>query len=146
MLNQVVLMGRLTRNPELRHTQSDVPVANFSLAVDRGFRAADGQQTVDFVPIVAWRGTAEFVSKYFKKGQLVAVSGRIQVRTWVTDGGENRTSTEVVANEVFFAEGKRDNQQTDAEPVALPFPISNPDLSAEDFEEITFVDDGEILF
>ena len=111
MLNKAILMGRLTRDPELRHTQSNIPVASFTLAVDRGFtkNAAEGQQTVDFINIVAWRNTAEFVSKWFRKGQLVAVTGRIQVRNWTDRDNNNRTSYEIVADECFFAESKRDS-------------------------------------
>jgi single-strand DNA-binding protein len=147
MLNKVILMGRLTREPELRTTQSGTSVVNFSLAVDRGYRAAEGQQTVDFINIVAWKGTAEFVSKWFRKGQLVAVSGRIQARTWVSDNGENRTSTEVVANEVFFAEPKRDGQQSNSEITPLPFPVSNSEYTDIEFEELPpLPNDGEFPF
>lgn len=102
MLNKVILMGRLTKEPELRHTTTDVPVVSFTLACDRGFQT--NGQSVDFINIVAWRGTAEFVAKWFSKGQLVAVSGRLQVRTYKDGNGNNRTATEVVAAEVFFAE------------------------------------------
>lgn len=147
MLNKVILMGRLTRDPELKTTQSGTSVVNFSLAVDRGLRnASEGQQTVDFINIVAWKGTAEFVSKWFRKGQLVAVSGRIQARTWVSDNGENRTSTEVVANEVFFAEPKRDGQQTTSEEAYSPSLPSVPDYSDIGFEDITLQDDGDLPF
>ena len=102
MLNNVIIMGRLTKDPELRHTTSDVPVVSFTLACDRGYQT--NGQSVDFINIVAWRGTAEFVVKWFKKGQLVAVSGRLQVRTYKDRDGNNRSATEVVADEVFFAE------------------------------------------
>lgn len=107
MLNKVILMGRLTKEPELRHTQSNIPVASFTLAVDRGYKKDDDAINADFINIVAWRGTAEFVSKWFTKGQLVAVSGRLQVRTYKDRDGNNRTATEVVADEAFFAENKR---------------------------------------
>ena len=103
MLNKVILMGRLTKEPELRTTQSGVAVASFTLAVDRGYK----KDEVDFINIVAWRGTAEFVSKWFSKGQLVAVSGRLQVRSYEDRDGNKRTATEVVADEVFFAESKK---------------------------------------
>lgn len=147
MLNKVVLMGRLTRDPELRTTQSGVSVANFSLAVDRGYRVAEGQQTVDFINIVAWRGTADFVSKWFRKGQLVAVSGRIQVRSWVSDSGDNRTTTEVVADECFFAESKRDGQQSNTEATPLPFPdyASAPIYTDAEFEPVPF-DENDLGF
>ena len=107
MLNKCVLLGRLTKDPELRTTQSGVAVASFTLAVDRGFKRDEGQ-SADFINIVAWRGTAEFVSKWFSKGQLVAVSGRLQTRSYKDRDGNNRTATEVVADEAFFAESKKD--------------------------------------
>ena len=111
MLNKVILMGRLTKEPELRHTQSDIPVASFTLAVDRGYKRDNDAVNVDFINIVAWRGTAEFVSKWFTKGQLVAVSGKIQTRSYQDKDGKNRTATEVVADEVFFAENKKNNAE-----------------------------------
>lgn len=107
MLNRVILMGRLTKDPELRHTQSDIPVASFTLAVDRGYKRDNDAVNADFINIVAWRGTAEFVSKWFSKGQLVAVSGRLQTRSYTDANGNNRTVTEVVADEAFFAESKQ---------------------------------------
>ena len=106
MLNKAILMGRLTADPELRHTQSNIPVTSFTLAVDRTF--GQDKQT-DFLDIVAWRNTAEFVSKWFRKGMLVAVSGRIQTRTWEDKQGNKRKSVEVVADEAFFAESKKDS-------------------------------------
>lgn len=133
MLNKVILMGRLTRDPELRHTQSDIPVTSFTLAVDRGLK--DGQNT-DFINIVAWRNTAEFVAKWFAKGQLVAVSGKLQVRTYKDGDGNTRTATEVVADEVFFAERKSRGAEPD-EGSELPPPASS------DFEEL--VGDNEPL-
>ena len=149
MLNKVILMGRLTRDPELRHTQSDIPVASFSLAVDRGFsRRDDSQQNVDFINIVAWRNTAEFVSKWFSKGQLVAVSGRLQVRNYKDRDGNSRTATEVVADECFFAEGKRDSAPgAGGFEAAAPAPMGgfNSVSSGSDFEELVG-DDGELPF
>ncbi len=122
MLNKAILMGRLTRDPELRHTQSNIPVASFSLAVERDFAsraaASDGQRQreTDFFDIVAWRGTAEFVSKYFVKGQLVAVCGRLQQRKWTDKDGNNRISVEVIADEVHFAERKNASSDVDPAP------------------------------
>lgn len=108
MLNQVVLMGRLTRDPELRRTPNGVSVVSFSLAVDRDFASRDGgEKQTDFIDIVAWKNTAEFVSKYFFKGQLAAVSGRLQIRDWTDKEGGKRRSAEVVADNVYFAEGKK---------------------------------------
>jgi single-strand DNA-binding protein len=114
-MNVVVLMGRLTRDPELRHTQSNIPVASFRLAVDRRVRrdANDpNQQTADFIDVVAWQQQAEFVSKWFRKGQLVAVTGRLQQRDWKDKDGNSRTSFEVVASEVHFAEKRGDSPNT----------------------------------
>lgn len=109
MLNKVVLMGRLTRDPELKHTQSNTSVTSFSLAVDRSFTRQGEERQTDFIDVVAWRSTAEFVTRYFRKGQLVAVSGRLQTRKWQDNQGNNRTAYEVVADEVFFAESRRDS-------------------------------------
>ena len=111
MLNHIVLMGRLTRDPELRRTGSGVAVASFRLAVDRDFGSKDagGEKETDFIDIVAWRSTAEFVSKYFTKGRMAVVSGRLQMRTWTDKDGNKRTSAEVVADNVYFGDSKRDN-------------------------------------
>ena len=108
MLNKVILMGRLTRDPELRSTPSGVNVVSFTLAVDRDFARQGEEKKTDFINIVAWRNTADFVAKYFTKGQLVAVSGRLQVRSWDdAQSGQKRYATDVVADEVFFAESKK---------------------------------------
>jgi len=105
MLNHIVIMGRLTRDPELRYTGSNVPVASFSLAVDRDF-GKDERQT-DFINCVAWRQTGEFVSKYFQKGSMAVVSGRLQIRDYTDRDGNKRTAAEVVADNVYFGESKR---------------------------------------
>ena len=98
MLNHIVLMGRLTRDPELRRTGSGIAVASFTLAVDRDFASQGGEKETDFVDIVAWRSTAEFVSKYFTKGRMAVVSGRLQIRNWQDKEGNKRRSAEVVAD------------------------------------------------
>lgn len=109
MLNHIVLMGRLTRDPELRRTASGLAVASFSLAVDRDFPSKEtGERGVDFIDIVAWRNTAEFVSKYFSKGRMAVVSGRLQLRDWTDKDGNKRRSAEVVADNVYFGDSKRD--------------------------------------
>ena len=108
MLNHIVIMGRLTRDPELRYTQSQTPVASFSLAVDRDFGGRDGgEKQTDFIDCVAWRQTAEFVNKYFTKGSMAVVSGRLQIRDWTDRDGGKRRSAEVVADNVYFGESKR---------------------------------------
>ena len=110
MLNHIVLMGRLTRDPELRRTGSGIAVATFSLAVDRDFgNSATGEKETDFIDIVVWRNTAEFVSKYFTKGRMAVVSGRLQIRNWTDKEGNKRRSAEVVADNVYFGDSKRDN-------------------------------------
>ena len=106
MLNHIGLMGRLTRDPELRYTQSQTPVASFSLAVDRDFGRGEEKQT-DFIDCVAWRQTGEFVSKYFQKGSMAVVSGRLQIRDWTDRDGNKRRSAEVVVDNVYFGESKR---------------------------------------
>ncbi|MBQ3277449.1 MAG: single-stranded DNA-binding protein [Oscillospiraceae bacterium] len=108
MLNHIVLMGRLTRDPELRYTGSNIPVASFRLAVDRDFQPKDGgDRQADFIDVVAWRQTGEFVSKYFTKGSMAVVSGRLQMRDWTDRDGNKRTSAEVVADNVYFGESRR---------------------------------------
>ena len=101
MLNHIVLMGRLTRDPELRRTGSGVAVASFTLAVDRDFAAQGAEKETDFVDIVAWRNTAEFVSRYFTKGRMAVVTGRLQIRNWTDKEGNKRRSAEVVADNVY---------------------------------------------
>ena len=109
MLNHIVLMGRLTRDPELRRTGSGIAVASFTLAVDRDFGSKEsGEKETDFIDIVAWRSTAEFVSKYFTKGRMAVVSGRLQIRNWNDKDGNKRRSAEVVADNVYFGDSKRD--------------------------------------
>lgn len=110
MLNKTVLMGRLTATPELKQTQGGTSVCSFSLAVTRSYARAGEQPETDFIDIVAWGKTAEFVCKYFGKGQLIALSGRIQTRMWTDRNDNKRKAVEVVAEEVFFAEPKRDNK------------------------------------
>lgn len=106
MLNRIVIMGRLTRDPELRYTQNKTPVAAFTLAVDRDF----GDKATDFIDCVAWRQTAEFVSKYFSKGAMAAVSGRLQLRDWTDRDGGKRRSAEVIADSVYFGSSKQKSE------------------------------------
>ena len=102
MLNRIILMGRLTRDPELRKTQSDTPVCSFSLAVDRDYKKDGEKKETDFIDIVAWRATAEFVSKFFTKGRMAVVEGRLQIRDWTDKEGNKRRSAEVIADNVYF--------------------------------------------
>ena len=111
MLNRIILMGRLTRDPELRHTQTGTAVASFTLAVDRDFKDRNsGERATDFIDIVAWRQTGEFVSRYFTKGRMAVVEGRLQMRDWTDKEGNKRRSAEVVADNVYFGDSKRDGE------------------------------------
>ena len=108
MLNKIILMGRLTRDPALRRTQSGTAVPSFSLAVDRDFKSQSGEKETDFIDVVAWRNTAEFVSKYFTKGRMAVVEGRLQIRDWTDRDGGKRRSAEVIADNVYFGDSRRD--------------------------------------
>lgn len=134
MLNHIVINGRLVADPELRYTKSNTPVASFRVAVERDFGEKDGVKAVDFINCVAWRSTAEFVNKYFFKGSMVLVSGRLQMESYKDKNGENRTSAEVVAEHVYFGESKQKGEKrTTVAPVDIP---------AGDWEEL---DDGADL-
>lgn len=125
-MNQVVLMGRLTRDPELRHTQSGTAVASFTLAVDRP-KNKDGERLTDFIDIVAWKGTAEFVSKYFTKGQMTAVTGHLQLRNWTDKEGNKRVSAEVVADNIEFTESKKSRTESVEQPAEVEFAALDED-------------------
>lgn len=113
MLNHIIIMGRLTRDPELRRTGSGLAVASFCVAVERDYPNKDtGEKEVDFISCVAWRQTGEFVSKYFQKGSMIVVSGRLQMRNWTDAEGHKRTTAEVVADNVYFGGGKKESQST----------------------------------
>ena len=137
MLNKIILMGRLTRDPELRRTQSGTAVASFSLAVDRDYKDQSGEKETDFIDIVAWRNTAEFVSKYFTKGRMAVVEGRLQIRDWTDKEGGRRRSAEVVAENIYFGDSKR----AEAAPAYAPAPGEH----SGDFAEIGQAD-GELPF
>ena len=115
MLNKIIIMGRLTIDPELRRTGSGTAVTSFSMACDRDFKSQSGDKETDFIEVVAWKNTAEFVSKYFSKGRMAVVEGRLQIRDWTDKAGNKRTTAEVVADNVYFADSKRpesnDNQK-----------------------------------
>ena len=147
MLNHIVIMGRLTRDPELRRTGSGIAVASFSLAVDRDFAPKDGgNRETDFIDCVAWRQTGEFVSKYFTKGRMAVVSGRLQIRQWTDKDGNNRRSAEIVADNVYFGDSKRDGQNASAAaPASAEFtqlPDTTPvPFSGSDMQQIGLDDD-----
>jgi single-strand DNA-binding protein len=147
-MNQIVIMGRLTRDPELRHTQNGTPVASFSLAVDRRFAPKDGgERQTDFIDVVAWRNTAEFVSRYFVKGQMAAVTGKLQIRDWTDKDGNKRRSAEVVADNIYFTESKKSRESSfglaeakDDFGAGFSTPVEGSDFSPLE------MDDGELPF
>ncbi len=150
MLNRIVLMGRLTRDPELRRTQSGTAVTSFSIACDRDFKSQGGEKETDFIDIVAWRGTAEFVSKYFTKGRMAIVEGRLQIRDWTDNNGSKRRSAEVIADNIYFGDSKRDSAPSDygaPPPYGAPSGRGTPATmeSRSDFAEIG-EEDGELPF
>ena len=149
MLNHITIMGRLTRDPELRRTGSGVAVASFTVAVDRDFGNRDGgERETDFIDCVAWRQTGEFVSKYFTKGSMAVVSGRLQIRNWTDKDGNKRRTAEVVADNVYFGESKRssDGGNTYAAPAATGFGgYSAPAAPASDFAMLDD-DDAQLPF
>mgnify|MGYP002562745537 CR=1 FL=1 len=137
MLNTVALMGRLAADPELKMTQSGIAVTSFRIAVDRTYQPKDQEKITDWIDVVAWRNTAEFVTRYFHKGSMIAVQGSIQTRSYTDRDGNKRTAVEVIADNVFFGESKRDSAGGAAKPA--------PSVSAaDDFEEIS--GDDELPF
>lgn len=140
MLNRIILMGRLTRDPELRRTQNGTAVTSFSIAVDRDFKNKDtGEKSTDFIDIVAWRQTAEYVCDYFSKGRMAVVEGRLQIRDWTDKDGNKRRSAEVLADNIYFGDSKRDGDA-----VGGSYTGSQTAQSGE-FREID-EDDGELPF
>lgn len=135
MLNRIVIMGRLTREPELRRTGNGTAVASLTLAVDRDIANKEsGQRETDFIDCVAWRGTGEFVSKYFTKGSMAVVAGRLQIRPWTDKDGSKRRSAEVVADSVYFGESKRTQAEA---PTDAPADAQFHDLDGDD-EQLPF--------
>ena len=149
MLNHITIMGRLTRDPELRYTQSQTPVASFTLAVDRDFGGRDGgEKQTDFIDCVAWRQTAEFVNKYFAKGSMAVVSGRLQIRDWTDREGGKRRSAEVVVENMYFGESKRregGEMRSETRPAYNSYESVSPSMGASAFSELGD-DDGELPF
>jgi single-strand DNA-binding protein len=133
MLNNITIMGRLTRDPELRRTGSGTAVTSFTVAVDRDFKADNGEKETDFIDCVAWRQTGEFVSKYFTKGRMAVVSGRLQIRSWNDKDGNKRRTAEVVADNVYFGDSKSDGNDNRTL-TSYASPASAP---VSDYEQIT---------
>lgn len=137
MLNKIILMGRLTRDPELRHTNTGTAVASFALACDRDFKNQNGDKETDFIEVVVWRNTAEFVSRYFTKGRMAIVEGRLQVKSYTDKDGNKRNTTEVVADQVYFGDSKKEEgKATAAEQEAMYAGFA--ELSAEDSGSLPF--------
>lgn len=135
MLNKIFIMGRLTRDPELRTTNSGTSVASFSLAVDRNYKGADGEKETDFIDCVAWRQTGEFAAKYFVKGRMAVVEGRLQIRPWTDKEGNNRRSAEVIVDNMYFGDSKRDGDTGGARPASGPVNVSANDWQEADEDE-----------
>ncbi len=134
-LNRITIMGRLTRDPELRRTQSGAPVTSFTMAVDRDFKSQSGDKETDFIDVVAWRNTAEFAAKYFTKGRMAIASGRLQIRDWQDNNGNKHRSAEVIADSIYFG----DSKPQDAQPA-----VHAVNVNASDFDEIE--DDPDFPF
>ena len=131
-LNKIIIMGRLTADPEVRYTQSNVPVASMTLAVDRDFKdKQSGERATDFIDVIAWRQTAEFASKYFSKGRMAVVSGRLQTRTYEDKNGTKRKAVEVVAEQLYFGDSKREEAAA-----------TNPPQGPEEWPEGADLDGG----
>lgn len=130
MLNHITIMGRLTKEPEIRYTQSQTPVASFTVAVDRDFQSGGNEKQTDFINCVAWKHTAEFVQKYFHKGSMAVVSGRLQMRSYEAKDGSKRSVAEVVADSIYFGESKK----------------ANPNVDASGFTDISDEESGELPF
>ena len=131
MLNHIVIMGRLTRDPELRHTQSNIPVASFTVAVDRDYKPEAGERQTDFIDCSAWRGTAEFISNYFRKGSMIVVSGRLQSRKWEDQEGNKRTGWDIKVDSVYFGESRL-AESTEAKPGPTEYSSPFREISDED--------------
>lgn len=160
MLNHITIMGRLTRYPELRRTGSGIAVANFTVAVDRDFASNDsGEKETDFIDCVAWRQAGEFVSKYFNKGSMIVVSGRLQIRSWTDDSGNKRKAAEVVADNCYFGESKKSAEGAGTAPARSSYQSNtyggnygphmgsqnnHPQFGGNDFSYIE--DEGELPF
>ena len=150
MLNHITIMGRFVRDPELRRTGSGIAVASFTLAVDRDFKASGGgEKEVDFIDCVAWRQTGEFVSKYFTRGRMAVVSGKLQIRSWTDKDGNKRRTAEVVADNLYFADSKTENTSSGTQQAA-PASYGTPAYSAPNYPASDFAmledDDAQLPF
>jgi len=147
MLNHITIMGRLARDPELRYTQSQIPVASFTVAVDRDFAGEGQQREADFIDCVAWRQGGEFVSKYFQKGSLIVVDGRLQSRKWTDKDGNKRVSWEILSDRTYFGgskSGQGEAPATSAAPAKAPAGVNS--YPGPEFHELDDEDDGSLPF
>ncbi|NLL91967.1 MAG: single-stranded DNA-binding protein [Ruminococcaceae bacterium] len=149
MLNMVAIMGRLTTDPELRHTTNSIPVTTFTLAVNRSYVKQGGERQTDFIDVVAWRNTAEFICRYFKKGQMMAVEGSIQTRTYTDKEGRYRKVFEILANNVYFTESRSSSASATYETKSDDYSDQednfNLSFSSGDADDFTVIDDDEDL-
>lgn len=145
MLNHIVVMGRLTRDPELRRTGSGVAVASFTVAVDRDYAAEGQEKETDFIDCVAWRQTGEFVSKYFTKGRMAVVSGRLQIRSWTDNDGNKRRTAEIVADNVYFGDSKKSEETPSGYTGFVKNEYVQPSPPAQQFELLED-DDAQLPF
>ena len=152
MLNKVMLMGRLTKDPELRATGTGVFVTTFSLAVESDFKNANGEKTTDFFDVIAWRNTAEFINNYFKKGRMMIVEGRLRAETWEDNSGKTRKNVKVVADSVYFGDSKREETTTPGTPYQTPqfapgaTPAPQNSYEQQGFTEVTGIEDDDLPF
>lgn len=144
MLNRIIIMGRLTKDPELRRTGTGVAVASFTLAVDRDFSSKDGAKETDFIDCVAWRQTGEFVSKHFSKGRMACVSGSLQLRDWTDKDGNKRRNAEVVADNVYFADSKK-GAESDGSQRTAPAAPATPAAAPAALGNFALLDDNGTL-
>lgn len=146
MLNRIIIMGRMVRDPELKTTQSGTSVTSFTLAVDRDFKDREsGEKSTDFIDVVAWRHTAEFVCRYFTKGRMAVAEGRLQIREWKDKDGNNRRTAEIVAENVYFGDSKRDGEGGNAQSGAPAYAYGAPAGEQTGFQEVQD-DDGDLPF
>ena len=151
MLNKVILMGRLTKDPELRSTPSGVLVATFSLAVESDYKGPNGEKTTDFFDVIAWRKTAEFIHSYFGKGRMMVVEGRLRAETWEDNNtGKMRKNIKVVADSVYFGDSKREENTapgaTYQTPYSAPAPVPQNSFAQQGFTEVTGIEDDDFPF
>ena len=134
MLNKIIFMGRITKTPEIRYTQTQKPVASFSVACERDYAASGEKRETDFIDVVAWNNTANFISSYFDKGSMIVVEGRLQSRDWTDRDNNKRRAWEVIADRVYFGEGKKQEPKQEPKPAGEPVSVKFEEMEGEDGE------------